>query len=70
MTSRLPDGPVQCPDRWRPGRLLSPQQEVLDTLLRRDVPILDDAIIPWMESNRDQLATIVDLQLSMQSNRL
>jgi magnesium transporter len=65
-------------------RLLSPQQEVLNTMLRRDVPIIPEAIIPyfadvhdhvlrihdWMESYRDQLSTIVDLQLSMQSNRL
>jgi magnesium transporter len=65
-------------------RLLSPQQEVLNTLLRRDVPIIPESIIPyfadvhdhvlrihdWMESYRDQLSTIVDLQLSMQSNRL
>ncbi|MDQ3655619.1 MAG: magnesium transporter CorA family protein [Chloroflexota bacterium] len=65
-------------------RLLSPQQEVVNSLLRRDVPVIDESIIPyfadvydhllrihdWMESYRDQLSTIVDLQLSMQSNRL
>jgi len=65
-------------------RLLSPEQEVLNSLLRRDVPIIDEALIPyfaevydhilrihdWMESYRDQLSTIVDLQLSMQSHRL
>jgi len=65
-------------------RLLSPQQEVVNSLLRRDVPVIDEAIIPyfadvydhllrihdWMESYRDHLSTIVDLQLSMQSNRL
>ncbi len=65
-------------------RLLSPQQEVVNSLLRRDVPVIDEAIIPyfadvydhllrihdWMESYRDHLSTIVDLQLSIQSNRL
>ncbi len=65
-------------------RLLSPQQEVVNSLLRRDVPVIDEAIIPyfadvydhllrihdWMESYRDHLSTIVDLQISMQSNRL
>ena len=65
-------------------RLLSPQQEVVNSLLRRDIPVIDDAMIPyfadvydhllrihdWMESYRDHLSTIVDLQLAMQSNRL
>jgi magnesium transporter len=65
-------------------RLISPEQEVLNSLLRRDIPVIDEAIIPyfaevydhvlriydWMESYRDQLSTIVDLQLSMQSNNL
>jgi magnesium transporter len=65
-------------------RLVAPEQEVLNSLLRRDVPVIDETVIPyfaevydhilrihdWMESYRDQLSTIVDLQLSMQSNRL
>lgn len=65
-------------------RLISPQQDVLNSLLRRDIPVIDEAMIPyfadvydhllrihdWMESYRDHLSTIVDLQLSMQSNRL
>jgi len=65
-------------------RLLSPQQEVVNSLLRRDVPVIDEAVIPyfadvhdhllrihdWMESYRDHLSTIVDLELAMQSNRL
>lgn len=68
----------------RARRLLSPEQEVLNTLLRRDVPIIPEGIIPyfadvhdhllrihdWMETYRDQLSSIVDLQLSLQSNRL
>ena len=65
-------------------RMLGPEQEVLNTLLRRDVPIIPEEVIPyfadvhdhvlrihdWMESYRDQLSTIVDLNLSMQSNKL
>jgi magnesium transporter len=65
-------------------RLLSPEQEVLNTLVRRDVPIFDEKSVPyfadvhdhilriydWIESYRDQLSTVVDLQLSMQSQRL
>jgi magnesium transporter len=65
-------------------RMIAPEQEVLNTLLRRDVPVIDEAILPyfadvhdhvlrihdWMESYRDQLVSIVDLQLSMQSNGL
>jgi len=65
-------------------RLMSPEQEVLNSLLRRDVPIIDETVIPyfaevydhilrihdWMESYRDQLSTIDDLQLSLQSNKL
>jgi len=65
-------------------RLISPEQEVLNSLLRRDVPVVDETVIPffaevydhilrihdWIESYRDQLSTIVDLQLTLQSNKL
>lgn len=65
-------------------RQLSPQQEVVNSLLRRDIPVIDVAIIPyfadvhdhllrihdWMESYRDHLSTIVDMQMSIQSNQL
>ncbi len=65
-------------------RMLSPQQEVFNTLLRRDVPVVEEAIIPyfadvhdhllrcheWLDTCRDQIASIVDLQQSIQSNRL
>ena len=69
---------------FRVRRLLAPEQEVLNMLLRRDVPMLEDALIPyfadihdhvlrvqdWTESYRDQLTTIADIQVSMQSQRL
>jgi magnesium transporter len=65
-------------------RLLAPEQEVLNMLLRRDVPLVEDEMVPyfadihdhllriydWTESYREQLSTIVDLQLGMQSHRL
>lgn len=68
----------------RVRRLIAPEQEVLNTLLRRDVPIVPEGMIPyfadvhdhllrihdWMETYRDQLSSIVELQLSLQSNRL
>lgn len=69
---------------FRTRRLLAPEQEVLNMLLRRDVPMMEDALIPyfadihdhvlrvqdWTESYRDQLTTIADIQVSMQSQRL
>ncbi|HYI25181.1 MAG TPA: magnesium transporter CorA family protein [Thermomicrobiales bacterium] len=69
---------------FRVRRLLSPEQEVLNMLLRRDVPMMEDALLPyfadihdhvlrvqdWTESYRDQLMTIADIQMSMQSQRL
>lgn len=68
----------------RMRRMMASEQDILNTLLRRDVPIIPESIIPyfadvhnhvlriydWTEMYRDQLATIVDLQLSMQSNKL
>ncbi len=65
-------------------RMLSPQQEVFNTLMRRDVPVIDEALIPyfadvhdhllrcheWLDTCRDQIAAIVDLQQSIQANRL
>jgi magnesium transporter len=65
-------------------RLLSPEEAVLNTLLRRDVPIIDESMVPyfadvhghllrihdWLETYRDQVSSLVDLQISLQSNRL
>ncbi len=68
----------------RTRRVLAPEQEVLNLLLRRDVPLMDEALIPyfadihdhvlrihdWTETYRDQLTTITDIQVSLQSQRL
>lgn len=68
----------------RLGRAISPEQDVLNTLLRRDMPVVDEALLPyfadvynhvmrihdWIESYREQLTSIVDLQLATQSNNL
>ena len=65
-------------------RLLSPEEAVLNTLLRRDIPIIEDVMVPyfadvqghllrihdWLETYRDQISAIVDLQISLQSHRL
>ena len=65
-------------------RLLSPEEAVLNTLLRRDIPIVEDAMVPyfadiqghllrvhdWLETYRDQASSLVDLQISLQSHRL
>lgn len=65
-------------------RLLSPEEAVLNTLLRRDIPIVVDAMVPyfadvhghllrirdWLETYRDQVSSLVDLQISLQSHRL
>jgi magnesium transporter len=68
----------------RVRRMLSPHHEVFNTLTRRDVPVVDEATIPyfadvndhllrcleWLDTCRDQIASIVDLQQSVQANRL
>ncbi len=65
-------------------RLLSPEEAVLNTLLRRDIPIIEDVMVPyfadvqghllrvhdWLETCRDQVSAMVDLQISLQSHRL
>lgn len=65
-------------------RMLSPQLEVFNTLMRRDAPVIDEAIIPyfadthdhllrcheWLDACRDQIASIVDLRQSIQANQL
>jgi magnesium transporter len=65
-------------------RLVLPMREVVNTLMRRDFCIADDALIPyyqdvydhvlraseWTESLRDLVTTIRETQLTIQGNRL
>lgn len=65
-------------------RMIGPQREVLNTLVRRDVPVLDEDILvyiadvqdhllrvlDWLDSFRDMLTTLFEVQIGMQSQRL
>jgi magnesium transporter len=65
-------------------RVVLPMREVVNTLMRRDLKVVDDAITPyfqdvydhvlrateWTESLRDLVTTIRETQLNIQSNRL
>lgn len=65
-------------------QVLAPQREVLNKLVRRDVPLIDDQVIiymsdvydhmlrvlDWLDSYRDMLTTLFDVQLAIQSHRL
>lgn len=65
-------------------RVVLPMREVVNTVLRRDLEILDKEMSPyfqdvydhvlrateWTESLRDLVATILDTNLSIQSNRM
>lgn len=65
-------------------RILAPQREVLNQLVRRDVPVIDERVIiymsdvydhmlrvlDWLDAYRDMLTTLFDVQLAMQSHRL
>lgn len=65
-------------------RLLSPEEAVMNTLLRRDVPIIEDTMVTyfadvqghllrihdWLETYRDQVSSIVELHVSLQAHRL
>ena len=65
-------------------RIVLPMREVVNTLLRRDVGIVHDAMQPyyqdvydhvlraseWTESLRDLVSTIVETNLTLQGNRL
>lgn len=65
-------------------RVVLPMREVLNTLLRRDLDIVDDAMTPyyqdvydhvlrateWTESLRDLVATTVETNLTIQANRM
>jgi magnesium transporter len=65
-------------------RVVLPMREVVDSLMRRDLHLVDDAMLPyfqdvydhvlrateWTESMRDLIATVRETQLNIQSNRL
>lgn len=65
-------------------RVVLPMREVVNTLMRRDLHVIDDEMIPyfqdvydhvvrageWTESLRDLVATIVETNLTIQGNRL
>jgi magnesium transporter len=65
-------------------RVVLPMREVVNTLLRRDLQLVDEAMVPylqdvydhvlrateWTESMRDLIATVRETQLNIQSNRL
>jgi magnesium transporter len=65
-------------------RVVLPMREVVNTLLRRDLHLMDPAIVPyfqdvydhvlrateWTESLRDLVTTILETSLTMRSNRL
>jgi magnesium transporter len=65
-------------------RVVLPMREVLNTLLRRDLHVVDDAIMPfyqdvydhvlraseWTESLRDLVTTILETNLTIQGNRM
>jgi magnesium transporter len=65
-------------------RIVLPMREVVNSLLRRDLHIVDDAIGPyyqdvydhvlrateWTESLRDLVSTILETHLTIQSNRM
>lgn len=65
-------------------RVVLPMREVLNTLMRRDVHLLDEAMVPyyqdvydhvlrvteWTESLRDLVTSVLETNLTIQSNRL
>ena len=65
-------------------RVIGPQREVLNTLVRRDVPVIDQEIVvyladvqdhllrtlEWLDSYHDLMTTLFEVQLGLQSQRL
>ena len=65
-------------------RILAPEREVLNTLIRRDEPVLGEETLPYFQDvydhvirvldtvdlNRDQLSGLLDAHLAVVSNRL
>ena len=68
----------------RMRRVVLPMREVLSSLLRRDLHVIDDAMVPyyqdvydhvlrvaeWTEGLRDLVSTVLETNLTMQGNRL
>ena len=65
-------------------RVIGPEREAINTLLRRDVPVFDDSIstymadvydhvlrvLDWIDTYRDTLSNLSDLQISVASHKL
>ncbi len=65
-------------------RMIGPEREAINTLLRRDLPAFDDIIstymadvydhvlrvIDWIDTYRDTLSNLSDLQISVASHKL
>jgi magnesium transporter len=65
-------------------RVVLPMREVVNTLMRRDLRVIDDALLPyfqdvydhvlrateWTESLRDLVTTILETNLTIQGNRM
>jgi magnesium transporter len=65
-------------------RVLGPGREVLNELVRRDTPVLDDEtinymhdvydhvlrVLDWLDAYRDMVSNLFDMQLAMSSHRL
>lgn len=65
-------------------RVIGPEREAMNTLLRRDVPVFDDTVsaymadvydhvlrvIDWIDTYRDILSNLSDLQISVASHKL
>ena len=65
-------------------RLVLPMREVVNSLMRRDLHVLDEAMVPyyqdvydhvlrateWTESLRDLVTTILETNLTIQGNRM
>src|SRR5258708_23334314 len=65
-------------------RVVLPMREVVNTLMRRDLHVIDEALLPyfqdvydhvlrateWTESLRDLVTTILETNLTIQGNRM
>src|SRR4030095_10696781 len=84
-----PEALQMRPFQFRKGlvllrRVVLPMREVVNSLLRRDLEVIDDAMVPffqdvydhvlraseWTESLRDLISSVLEANLTIQSNRL